>query len=317
MKQVLVTGVAGFIGSHVARRLNAEGYKIYGVDDLSQGKESNIPKGIEFIKADLSDPECVQFLPKECHAILHLAGQSSGEISFDNPASDIRKNVFSTLNLLRWGIERKCPKLVYASSMSVYGAQPDEPVKEDAICRPSSCYGVGKLASEYYLAVYSKYISTAAFRMFNVYGPGQDMENLRQGMVSIYLQQALEGGDIHVKGSLERYRDFVYIDDVVEVWAAALKLDFSSPFIANLGTGARTSVGDLLKAIGKRIPATRWHVDGRTPGDQFGIYADNGRLSKIFGFSHFTGLEEGLDKFIRWAQQRRKQNADSQAVQAL
>lgn len=307
MKQVLVTGVAGFIGSHVARRLNAEGYKIYGVDDLSQGKESNIPKGIEFIKADLSDPECVRLFPKECQAILHLAGQSSGEISFDNPISDIRKNVFSTLNLLKWGIERKCPKIIYASSMSVYGQQPDAPVNESADCRPSSCYGVGKLASEKYLEVFSKYISTAAFRMFNVYGPGQDMENLRQGMVSIYVQQALEKGDVQVKGSLERYRDFVYIDDVVEAWTAILRHSFMQPLILNLGTGARTTVEDLLEAIKLRLPGSRWHVEGKTPGDQFGIYADNRKLRKTLGISSFVSLEEGLGKFIQWASQRSRQ----------
>tara|TARA_Y200000002_G_scaffold381085_1_gene394135 strand:- start:784 stop:1239 length:456 start_codon:yes stop_codon:yes gene_type:complete len=120
-KNILITGVAGFIGSKVAQKFINENYNVIGVDDLSNGKKKNIPKGIKFIKADLSSKNIFSLLPKKCFKILHLAGQSSGEMSFDNPVSDLNKNTISTLNLIKYGIEKKVKLFLYASSMSVYG----------------------------------------------------------------------------------------------------------------------------------------------------------------------------------------------------
>ena len=187
MKRILITGVAGFIGSHIANRFSNENWEVFGVDDLSSGRKENIPKGINYIHGDLSDKEAIQELPANCDLILHLAGQSSGEISFDDPIADLNKNTTSTLNLIRYGIKKKVSRFLYASSMSVYGDVPDEPISEDYGCSPLSCYGVGKLAAENYLRIYQHQLPYVALRMFNVYGPGQDMKNLRQGMVSIYL----------------------------------------------------------------------------------------------------------------------------------
>ena len=187
MKKILITGVAGFIGSHLAGRFLREGYDVVGVDDLSNGRLENVPKGLEFIKGNLALAPTINKLPKDCCKILHLAGQSSGEISFDDPVADLEKNTVSTLNLILYGIENKIERLVYASSMSIYGDVPNEPVSEIFKCRPLSCYGIGKFTSEEYLRVYQEKLPSVSLRMFNVYGPGQDLINLRQGMVSIYL----------------------------------------------------------------------------------------------------------------------------------
>ena len=119
--RVLITGVAGFIGSKLALRFLLENYEVIGVDDLSTGKVTNIPEGVYFIKVDLSDYSQFHLLPSDCDFILHLAGQSSGEISFDNPILDLEKNCHSTLNLIKWGISIGVQKILYASSMSVYG----------------------------------------------------------------------------------------------------------------------------------------------------------------------------------------------------
>jgi UDP-glucose 4-epimerase len=209
--KVLITGVAGFIGSHVAARFLKEGYEVVGVDDLSNGRIENVPKGIQFIEADLADKSCVENLPTNCFLILHLSGQSSGEISFDDPVLDLEKNTVSTLNLIHYGIRNSSERIVFASSMSVYGEVDEQASCESLYPQPLSCYGVGKLASECYLKVFQDKLSYVALRMFNVYGPGQDLNNLRQGMVSIFLAQALKTGKIEVKGNLSRYRDFIYI----------------------------------------------------------------------------------------------------------
>lgn len=310
--RILVTGVGGFIGSHVARRLLAERHEVIGVDDFSGGYRHNVPPGTDLIEGDLARPATIAALPPDCALILHLAGQSSGEISFDDPVADLHKNVVSTLNLIRYGVEHGCRRLVYASSMSVYGGVRDAPVPESSECRPLSCYGVGKLAAEGYLRVYAGRLPFVALRMFNVYGPGQDLRNLRQGMVSIFLAQALASGRVHVKGSLERFRDFIYIDDVVEGWHRAALLPAAANQTLNLGTGARTTVGQLLERMRDHIPDMSWFVEGSTPGDQSGVYADAACLKEVLGLTRFTALDAGMKRFVQWAREHATASAPRQ-----
>jgi len=306
MEKILVTGVAGFIGSNVASRFLQEGYSVIGVDDLSNGQIENVPSGIDFIQGDLSQMSTILRLPRECCKVIHLAGQSSGEISFDDPVADLEKNTISTLNLIRYGIDNRIERFVYASSMSVYGSVENKPVKESHACNPLSCYGVGKRTSEGYLRVYKSQLPYVSMRMFNVYGPGQDMSNLRQGMVSIFLAQALAKGLIEVKGSLDRFRDFIYIDDVVDAWFKAATQHSSLGQTFNIGTGVRTTVGDLLDQICLLVPGSRYFVQGATPGDQSGIYADTDALQNILGVITFTPLNVGLPKFVEWARNTQK-----------
>lgn len=301
MDRILITGVAGFIGSHVAARFVQEGFEVIGVDDLSNGKLENVPLGVTFIAGDLSDKKVVEGLP-ECSRILHLAGQSSGEISFDNPQLDLQKNTVSTLNLIEYGIKVNAKKLVYASSMSVYGHVADEPISEMASPVPLSCYGVSKLCSEGYLRIYKDRLPFVALRMFNVYGPGQDLHNMRQGMVSIYLAQALEKRQILVKGGTSRFRDFVYIDDVVEAWYRSAISDIEN-VILNVGTGIRVTVEMLLAQICSNFEGVKVDVTDPTPGDQTGIFADNKKISEAIDISDFTPLSKGLTYFIEWAKE--------------
>ncbi len=301
MEKVLVTGVAGFIGSNVASRLLREGYSVVGVDDLSGGHVKNVPAGLEFIQGDLAKASTIALIPRDCRKILHLAGQSSGEISFDDPVADLEKNAVSTLNLIRYGIENQVERMVYASSMSVYGSVENKPISESRECRPLSCYGVGKYAAEGYLNVYKNQLSFVSLRMFNVYGPGQDMGNLRQGMVSIYLAQALANGQIQVKGSTDRFRDFIFIDDVVEAWFRAAIRPAALGKTLNVGTGVKTTVGTLLEHVRAMVPGSNYYVQGATLGDQSGIYADTSMLSSCLGLNSFTPLDVGLKKFVDWA----------------
>lgn len=297
MNKVLITGVAGFIGSRVASRFMQQGYRVIGVDDLSTGNIENIPPGITFIEADLAKDSTIKKLPSDCRKILHLAGQSSGEISFDDPIADLEKNTVSTLNLIRFGVENHIERFVYASSMAVYGRVEDHPIDENQAPLPISCYGVGKLAAEGYLRTYSASLPFVIMRMFNVYGPGQDLLNMRQGMVSIYLAQALKNRLIEVKGNINRFRDFIYIDDVVEAWYKASLSTSSIGKTFNVGTGMRTTVAQLLEIIRDNVPGCEYFVTGGTPGDQDGIYADTTKIRECLTLNAPVPLELGIKKF--------------------
>lgn len=304
-KTYLVTGAAGFIGAQLAGKLIKDGHKVVTIDNLSTGYVNTIPEGVIFIEGDCQDASVIENLKKYTFdAIFHIAGQSSGEVSFDNPVYDLQTNTQSTLLLLRYCIETGCKRLVYASTMSVYGDQEFLPVSESSPNVPKSLYGVGKLASEHYLRIFSQFgIATAAVRLFNVYGPGQNLRNMRQGMVSIYISQVLANDSIHVKGSPERFRDFVFIDDVVNAFIIIEKQVQPNTFsLFNVCSGRKTTVGELVdlirKGFGKDIPAI---YEGSTTGDQFGIFGSHAQLSNATGWQPEVSLEDGLLRMITWA----------------
>ncbi len=190
--------------------------------------------------------------------------------------------------------------------MSVYGDQPDAPVNEEADTRPKSFYAVGKIASEHYLRIYSEYgMSNTALRLFNTYGYWQNMVNLKQGMVSIFLAQALNSKRIVVKGSAERYRDFIFIDDVVEAFIQAVRFNDKKYRVFNIGTGRRTTVAELLDKIVSNLPFdVEVEFASSTPGDQFGIYADAKLASQDLDWEPTIRLDRGLKVMINWIRER-------------
>ena len=308
MATYLVTGVAGFIGAAVAKALLEQGHKVVGVDNLTTGYTENIPAGTDFYEAHCQDAGLyANILPKLPYAaIFHIAGQSSGEISFDDPVYDLRTNAESTLHLLKFALAVGCQRFIYASTMSVYGVKPDVPVKEDSEPRPQSFYGVGKLASEHYLRLYEQYgIRSTALRLFNVYGPGQNMSNLRQGMVSIFMAMMLKDNKVHVKGSPDRYRDFVYIDDVVRAFLLCLEKPRSAGQVINIAASGRKTVGELLEAMAALHTPKHGRPDiqfsGSTPGDLMGIAADIALAEKILGYTPSVSFAEGLARMYTWA----------------
>ena len=306
-KKLLITGVAGFVGSKVASRFINEGFDVFGIDNLSSGKLQNIPKDLDFKKADLSDKKIYDKIPKNFDVILHLAGQSSGEKSFYNPEDDLKKNTLSTLNIIKHGINCRSKKIIYASSMSVYGNIGNKPASEKMICNPISCYGISKLTSEKYLNIFKNKLPFISLRMFNVFGYGQDMNNLKQGMVSIYLAQAIKNNIINVKGSINRLRDFIYIDDVVEVWFRSTVNKIRLNQALNLGTGTKTSVKKLLQIICKEIKGCKYKVKNGTPGDQKFIYSNNSRLKQQLKLKKFIKINSGIQLFV--SELKRKNNS--------
>jgi len=310
MRTAIVTGGAGFIGSHLVARLLSGGWKVTVLDNLSTGSRENIPAGADFILLDVSERSFISRLDGlSCDAVFHLAAQSSGEVSFDDPAYDLNTNCMSTLLLLDWCLKKKVRRFLYTSSMSVYGDQEAQPVAENAAPAPKSFYGAGKLASESYVNIYSRMgVDTTSLRLFNVYGPGQNMSNMRQGMVSIYMAYLLEKKELHVKGPPDRYRDIVYIDDVVDAYMLCIdrKETFGNTY--NIGTGKKTTVGELVRleldAFGYDQKTYPVNYSGSTPGDTLGIYADIGSFSRDTGWKPKVSLEEGVRTMVRWAKEK-------------
>ena len=303
MGNYLVTGGAGFIGSCVARSLLGDGHDVIVIDNLSTGTREAVPNGADLIVGHCQDPSSYGRLRRSSFdAIYHIAGQSSGEISFDDPVYDLQSNTQSTLLLLKLALETGCPKLLFASSMSVYGDDGEWPVDEDAGTRPKSFYGVGKLASEHYLRIYEQRgVTGIGLRLFNVYGPWQNLENLRQGMVSIFLAQALNDRHIHVKGGADRFRDFVYIDDVVRAFRM-LEHKAQGHAVYNVATGVKTRVGELVAGIQAALPyKTTVRYEGSTPGDQHGIVGDSSRIRSAVGWSPEVRMCDGLVRMVDWA----------------
>jgi len=307
-RRYLVTGAAGFIGGAVARSLVAAGARVVTVDNLSTGFRESVPDEVEFIQGDCADRSVVARVSGPIDAVLHIAGQSSGEISFEDPIRDLQWNVQSTLALLERGASLGCRRFVYASSMSVYGDQPDAPVAETADCRPNSFYGVGKLASEHDLRIWQRQygMETVALRLFNVYGPGQNMGNMRQGMVSIFLAQLVREGRIHVKGSLDRFRDFVHVSDVSNAFVRSINAPAARPVVVNVGTGVRTTVreliSELLIASDSAVPP---ESHGSTPGDAHGLFADVGLAQSAIGWKATVALRDGVPGMVEWARRER------------
>ncbi|MFX0198735.1 MAG: NAD-dependent epimerase/dehydratase family protein [Candidatus Hodarchaeota archaeon] len=304
MKRYLVTGAAGFIGSSIAKKLVGDGNEIWTIDNLSTGFKENIPKGVVLIEGGCQEPDSIKQLNGvRFNAVFHLAGQSSGEISFDDPVYDLRTNTESTLRLINYCLENGCKRFIYTSSMSVYGEVEDKPIPEDHVTKPLSFYGVGKLASENYMRIYeSKGLEPTSLRFFNVYGPGQNMSNLRQGMVSIYLAQLLREDKVIVKGPLDRFRDFVFIDDCLDLMMGIIEDERSYGGIFNVGTGVKTTVEELLEKM-MEISGVRKKIviEKGTPGDQKGIYADISLAVSKLGFKYKHSLDNGLAKMIQWA----------------
>jgi UDP-glucose 4-epimerase len=309
-KTYIVTGGAGFIGSNLARRLIGLGAKVYIFDDLSTGYKENVPKGALFYKVDVSNTRSLSRvrLPGKVNCVFHFAGQSSGEASFADPARDADVNYKATYNMLKFGEAAGSKRFIFASSMGVYGdvSPKHGAVQEDFPCSPVSYYGSNKLASERLIRIFSKDsgVNSTSFRLFNVYGPGQNMRNMKQGMVSIYLSYLMNDQSVLVKGSLSRFRDFIYVDDVSEACIRSINERRAFGETLNLGTSRRTTVKELLRlllAAYHKKDFRKWvKVHGHTSGDVSGLTADITKLEKVLCWRPTIEMEEGIGNMKKW-----------------
>lgn len=305
MARVVVTGGAGFIGAHLVDRLIAEGHDVLVVDNLSTGLRDNVHPAARILEGSVADRVFVAGIPADgVDAVFHLAAQSSGEASFDNPFNDLQTNIAGTLLMLQWCMANSIRRFIYTSSMAVYGATSDTPLVEDFTCQPSSFYGVAKLASEHYVRLYAAQgLLTTIVRPFNVYGSRQNLGNMKQGMVSIYLAYLLRNEPIIVKGSPERFRDQTHVSDVVTALTVCLANPAAYSATFNIATGKKTTVAELLSALltasGKPPDYPITYAAG-TPGDIFGCYADISRAHRLLGWAPRIVLAEGLSEMYNY-----------------
>jgi UDP-glucose 4-epimerase len=309
-KTYIVTGGAGFIGSNLAGRLIREGGTVYILDDLSAGFLRNVPEKAVFRQVDISRLENLLKLdlPDKVDAVYHMAAQSSGEASFDDPIHDIEVNYLATYNILKLAELKQCKRFVFASSMSVYGEvdSASSPIDEQYPCNPVSYYGCNKLASEKLIRVFlrGKDMKPTIFRFFNVYGPGQNMKNMKQGMASIYMSYLMKDVPVVVKGSLDRFRDFIYVDDLLDVLVKSESCTATHDEIFNVGAGTKTTVLELLRAMLKAFHKddfSRWViVQGSTPGDIKGFTADVSKLKAALGWAPRYDIGRGIKEMKSW-----------------
>jgi UDP-glucose 4-epimerase len=307
---VLVTGGAGFIGSHLAEALVARGDAVTVVDDLRTGTRENVAGGADLVRADVADADAVDAVAAAgFDAVLHVAAQASVVRSFADPRADLAANVLGTLNVLRACERHGIPRLLYASSMTVYGNPDELPAHELSPCRPTSYYGVTKYAAERYVHIAGSLagarLGATSLRMFNVYGERQSLANPYQGVLAIFVGNLLRGEPITVHGDGMQTRDFVYVGDVVDAWLRVLDADETAGMVLNLGSGRETSIDELARTVVSAAgfePAS-WPV--RTGDAQRGdirrSVADVGLARRALGWRPVTTLDEGLARTLAWA----------------
>ena len=301
--KVLVTGGAGFIGSHLVERLLAAGDRVRVVDDLSTGKRSNLVEheALEFIEGDIRDAGLIDRCTTGMDAAVHLAAVASVQASMDDPVRTHQVNFDGTLNLLEAARRHGVKRFIYACSAAVYGDAANVPVSEEAATKPMSPYAVDKLAGEHYLLHYHRAHGLAAtsFRFFNIYGPRQDPSSPYSGVISIFVERLMGQQPVTVFGDGSQTRDFVYVADLADLLARAAHTGEGRGGVFNVGTGARHSLLQMLtyleKISGKKIE--RQHAPART-GDIRHSCADVARLRETFGDAPATAFEQGLKKLL-------------------
>lgn len=301
--KLLVTGGAGFIGSHLVERLLAAGDRVRVVDDLSTGKRDNLPRheALEFIEGDIRDAGLIDRCAKGMDAVVHLAAIASVQASMDDPVRTHQVNFDGTLNLLEASRRHGVKRFIYACSAAVYGDTAIIPVPEETMLKPLSPYAVDKLSGEYYLLHYYRAygLAVTSFRFFNIYGPRQDPSSPYSGVISIFVERLMANRPVTVFGDGTQTRDFVYVADLADLLARAAHGTEGSGGVFNVGTGARHSLLQLLtyleKLSGKRIE--RRHEPARL-GDIQHSCADIMRLRNAFGGAPATPFEQGLKKLL-------------------
>ena len=308
-KRVVVTGGAGFIGSHLAEELARQGNYTIILDNLSSGKIENIGNllendNVEFIQGSVTNLALLQEVFRGVHYVFHQAALTSVPRSIEEPDASYQTNLTGTLDVLLAARDNKVHKIIYASSSSVYGDTLTLPKREDMMPCPLSPYAVTKLAGEYYCQVFQEVyqLSTVCLRYFNVYGPRQDPDSQYAAVIPRFIKRGREGKPPTIFGDGEQTRDFTFVKDIVKANILAAESDASKVF--NISRGESITINRLAELIieltGNRLEPI--HEEPR-PGD---IRHSLGDISeaKIFGYEPGFSLEAGLTETIRWFNDR-------------
>jgi UDP-glucose 4-epimerase len=302
---ILITGGAGFIGSHLCDALLDKGYAVRIVDDLSTGKRANLrldhPK-LELIEGDVADAALVARAASGCRAVVHLAAVASVQASVDDPVKTHQSNFIGTLNVCEAMRLNGVRRVLFASSAAVYGNNGEgQSIVEDTPKAPLTPYAVDKLASEQYLDFYRRQhgLEPVVFRFFNIFGPRQDPSSPYSGVISIFSERATLGKPITVFGDGEQTRDFLYVGDLVQVMVQALEQEQVEEGAVNIGLNQATSLNQLLAAL-KQVVGSLPEVSygAARSGDIRHSRADNQRLLARFAFPEPTPIVVGLARLL-------------------
>jgi nucleoside-diphosphate-sugar epimerase len=301
----LVTGGAGFIGSHLAEELLRRGHRVRIVDSLITGKRSNLDvlKGAEFQEGDLAEPGVAERAATGMDYVLHQAAIPSVPRSVKDPVTSNRANITSTLNVLVAARDAGVKRVVYAASSSAYGNTPTLPKREDMPTSPLSPYALQKLVGEQYCQLFTTLygLETVSTRYFNVFGPRQDPGSPYSGVISLFATAVLEGRQPTIYGDGEQTRDFTYVANVVDGVLRCCEAPGVAGQMMNLATGGRISLNDLLRTM-NRIQGTDLRPIYKEPraGDVKDSQADISRARVLLGYAPGVELEEGLRRTLEW-----------------
>lgn len=291
--KVLVTGGAGFIGSHLVDRLIEEGYKVIVIDNLSGGKKENLNPKAVFHKADICNLEKILPLFKGVDYVFHLAANPRVIFSVEKPIETHKVNIDGTLNVLYASYKNKVKRVIFASSSAVYGSIKKLPLKENMIPNPISPYGLHKLVDEYYCKLFSSLynLETVSLRYFNVYGPRMDPEGPYALVIGRFLKLKKEGKPLTIYGDGKQTRDFVFVDDVVEANILAMKSKkVGKGEVINICYGKNYSINYVAKLIGGK----KVYLPKRK-GEMRHTLGDNSLARKLLSWKPKFSLEEGIE----------------------
>lgn len=301
-RRALVTGGAGFIGSHICEELLSYGKEVVIVDNLSTGKRENIPRGADFIEVDVTDQEGIRHALEGIDIIFHVAAQPSARASVEDPRLDFESNVRGTYNVLTAALEVKVKRLIYTSSSAVYGEPKYLPLDEKHVPDPSTPYGTSKLCGERYCIVFSRIygLPCTCLRPFNVYGPRENLETSLDEVV-VYTRAITKQQPITVYGDGNQTRDFVYVKDVAHAHVLAAEHDECIGQVLNVGTGVEMSINRLVQEIG-RITGIKAmaQYEPWPPGDIYREFANNQLARQVIAYTPTTALRQGLEEVIRF-----------------
>jgi UDP-glucose 4-epimerase len=293
----LVTGGAGFLGSALSNQLVGEGHEVRVIDNLMSGDPSRLDPRVLFERGDVADIPKLWTLLQDVNCVYHLAARVSVPESMKYPRDYNHVNVGGTVSVMEAMRDAGVQRVVLASSGAVYGEQPSQPLREDMNPIPDSPYAVSKLAAEIYVRTIGALwgIETVALRIFNAYGPGQQLPASHAPVIPRLLKAAQSGASLVIFGDGSNTRDFVYVDDIVRALLAAATAPNVDRQVINVGSGVETSLDDLVKAVQE---VTGHHAEPlHNPGQQAGVghmQADTARARQLLGFDPHTQLIEGL-----------------------
>ncbi|MCF6266081.1 MAG: NAD-dependent epimerase/dehydratase family protein [Desulfuromusa sp.] len=303
---ILVTGGGGFIGSHLVDLLLEHEHFVTVLDNFSTGKCSNLPQvhsQLQIIEGDIRNADTVSQAADDCDAIVHLAAVASVQASVDDPIGTHEVNLIGTVNLLEAAKQHSIKRFVFASSAAVYGNTEVMPVSETTSLSPLTPYAADKLASEYYIDFYRRQYGClpAVFRFFNIFGSRQDPSSPYSGVISIFMQRAINNQPITVFGDGEQSRDFVYVADLVQLLADAVEKKNSHHLPMNVGNGSQTNLNQLLDLI-REFSENKLDVSYVTarPGDIRHSLADNTFVRKIMSYQPQYSVASGLKITYDW-----------------